>query len=303
MRLKPVVALLLHIFDVLSDIYVAVQYWRNGQFVWFWLTFVFIVYPLLLVNYISFLYHRNACTCIFGRLQFSMIPRYIYAIFSDSHDFIIAKLQYMETIGESAPQWCIQTYIMLRLWEFPWYTILLVLISLVSLACSITTLEREKAKNENQEFGFLNTVLFLMWQLSTLVSRLFAIVICGYTFAIYLCFWFLVHWFVMAVMGLCLTCCANWLLALVVVIPSCYHSSEAFFPIKNRRALMVIGYVLLLIENIIMLTLNQIVDNRYGYLGVLNPVSTSCIVGGSVLSIIFMFLHYKYYCPRQLEIP
>jgi hypothetical protein len=183
------------------------------------------------------------------------------------------------------------------------YTILSVLISLVSLAWSITTLEREKAKNENQEFGFLNTVLFLMWQLSTLVSRLFAIVMCGYTFAIYLYFWFLVHWFVMAVMGLCLTCCANWLIALVVVIPSCYHSSEAFVPIKNRRALMVIGYVLLLIENIIMLTLNQIVDNRYGYLGVLNPVSTSCIVGGSVLSIIFMFLHYKYYCPRQLEIP
>lgn len=169
---------------MLSDIYVAVQYWRNRQFVWFWLTFVFIVYPLLLVNYISFLYHRNACTCIFGLLQFSMIPRYIYAIFSDSHDFIIAKLQYMETIGESAPQWCIQTYIMLRLWEFPWYTVLSVLISLVSLAWSITTLEREKAKNENQEFGFLNTVLFLMWQLSTLVSRLFAIIICGYTFTI-----------------------------------------------------------------------------------------------------------------------
>jgi hypothetical protein len=157
---------------VLSDIYVAVQYWRNG-----------------------ILYHRNACTCIFGLLQFSMIPRYIYAIFSDSHDFIIAKLQYMETIGESARQWCIQTYIMLKLWEFPWYTVLSVLISLVSLAWSITTLEREKAKNENQEFGFLNTVLFLMWQLSTLVSRLFAIVICGYTFTIYLCFWFLVHWF------------------------------------------------------------------------------------------------------------
>lgn len=183
------------------------------------------------------------------------------------------------------------------------YTILSVLISLVSLAWSIATLEREKAKNENQEFGFLNTVLFLMWQLSTLVSRLFAIVICGYTFTIYICLWFLVHWFVMAVMAPCVSCCTNKLIVLVAVVPSCYHSSEAFFPIKNRRALMVIGYVLLLIENIIMLTLIQIYDKRYGHLGVLNPVSTSCVVGGSVLSLIFIFLHYKYYCPRQLEIP
>jgi hypothetical protein len=37
----------------------------------------------------------------------------------------LAWVRYAEALTESTPQWCLQIYIVLRQWDFPWLTVLL----------------------------------------------------------------------------------------------------------------------------------------------------------------------------------
>ena len=46
----------------------------------------------------------------------------------------LAWLRHIETVTESIPQWCLQVYIMLRQWYFPWYTLVSIVVSLLSSA-------------------------------------------------------------------------------------------------------------------------------------------------------------------------
>ena len=49
-RLSMIVGLILYLFDYGSDIYVAIQYWKNNEYWWFGITIGFIVVPSIIVN-------------------------------------------------------------------------------------------------------------------------------------------------------------------------------------------------------------------------------------------------------------
>ena len=120
----------LYLFDLGSDIYVTVQYWKNDEPWWFGLTIGFICVPSLIVNLTAIIQNMNIGKFLAAIFQLSIVVRYIEALiepdtnignFSRTHS--LAILRYTETITESALQWCLQVYIMLRQWYFhrtPW---------------------------------------------------------------------------------------------------------------------------------------------------------------------------------------
>jgi hypothetical protein len=217
-----VTGLVLFIFDLVTDIVVAAQYRIKGEYWWFGLTLFFIIVPLFIVNFMAAVQINSskklichllfACTCspIFVRYgqEFkrwkqtyrdklppcgdnnkecscphceqgrAAIRKYDYQA-----AYKLAWVRYVETLTESTPQWCLQIYIMLRQWDFPWLTVLSAVISLLSLGWSITALEKARVnKISHHNFTLPATVVFFTSQLFSLLSRLFAIAAFAYVF-------------------------------------------------------------------------------------------------------------------------
>ncbi|CAB4022125.1 XK-related 6 [Paramuricea clavata] len=294
-RLSLLVGLALYLFDYGSDIYVAVQYGENNEFWWFWMTIGFIGIPSIIVNITAIVQLVNYLTCIAAVLQLSIVGRYIEAFVSLEHKriYLLAMLRYLETIMESAPQWCLQVYIMLRQWYFPSYTVVSSVFSLLSLAWSITTLEKERATHEDRGFETCETIFFLMGQLFTLISRLSAIVLFAYVFRYYVIIFLAIHWLLLVVIIFQIqrrggeSFEKSLLLSLLAAFPSLFHVSKTVIPTKNPKAEMIVGYIFIVLENIIMVTLSLTIEMPgVSHMDVLMPIAVSFLVAGSILSII-----------------
>ncbi|XP_028403505.1 XK-related protein 6-like [Dendronephthya gigantea] len=159
-KIMYIVSFVLFAADLGTDIYVAVKHRENGDEGWFAWTLVFTVIPLV----ISFL-----APCYAKKL---------YEVRDIGDTLVIAR--YMEAMYESAPQWCLQVYIMLLKWEFPWYTILSTVFSLLGLTWSTIDLERKILEDEYDNWLFL--VVSFLHELSGFISRLVVIAVFAYAF-------------------------------------------------------------------------------------------------------------------------
>ncbi len=294
-----VVGMLLYIFDYGSDIYVAIQYWKNNDVWWFGMSTGFILVPSIIVNISRIVQVFNFWTCMVAVLQLSIVDRYIEAIMSpDTYALSLAKLRYLETITESAPQLCLQVYIMLRQWDFPAYTVVSSVLSLLSLAWSITTVEKERKIKEDGVYKLRAAVLFLIWQLFTLVSRLSAIVLFAYVFRYYVIIFLAAHWLLLFMAMLTIQrreydCGHSLYLSCLAAYPSLFHSSETVLPTASPKVEMIMWYILILLENIMMVTLSVTIETQdVADIDVLKPVALSGVIGGSVLSIVFIIWYY-----------
>ncbi len=306
-RLSLIVGLLLYLFDFGSDIYVASQYWKNNDGWWFGMTTGFILVPSIIVNITAIVQVINFWRFIMAVLQLSIVVRYIETIISPyppvitlpdrRRIFFLAKLRYLETITESAPQLCLQVYIMLRQWDFPTYTVVSSVLSLLSLAWSITTLEKERKIKEDGHYKLRAAFVFLIWQLSTLVSRLFAIVIFAYVFRYYVIIFLATHWLLLSMAILTierreynLYCPGSLIVSCLAPYPLLFHSSETVLLTANET---ITGYILIALENIIMVTLSVTIEMQdVPHIDVLKPVALSCVIGGTFLSIVFIIWYY-----------
>ena len=305
-RLDLFVGMLLYLFDYGSDIYVAVQHWKNDERWWFGLTVGFISVPSLIVNFTAIIQIMNTGMCLAAVLQLSIVIRYIEALvkpdkrtgtFSRTH--LLAMLRYLETITESAPQWCLQVYIMLRQWSFPTYTVVSSAFSLLSLAWSITALERERRKRNNEEFTLINALLFWIWQMSTLISRLSSIVLFAYVFRYYVIIPLAAHWLILVVTIFLIEICdggtsgKSLLLSLMAGCSSLVHSAENDLPTERPKPEMIVGYVFLILVSAIMLTLSLTIDMAdVAHMDTLMPTGIALVAGGSFLSIVFCMYYY-----------
>ena len=308
-RLDLFVGLALYLFDYGSDIYVAVQHWNNDERWWFGLTVGFICVPSLIVNLTAIFQYVNIWTCIAAILQLSIVARYIEVLVKPRASIrnvfrthSLAILRYVETITESSPQWCLQVYIMLRQWSFPSYTVVSSVFSMLSLAWSITTLEKEKKKRHSEELTLINAFLFWIWQMSTLISRLSAIVLFAYVFRYCVVIALVAHWLIL-VWSIYLIERYNGsssgksiLLSLMAGCSSLVHSAENDLPTKCPKPEMIVGYIFLVLVSIIMVTLSLITPD-VAHMDVLKPVAIASAAGGTFVSIVFCILYY--FCGRK----
>ena len=266
----------------------------------------FILVPSIIVNITVIVQVFNFWRSIMAVLQLSIVVRYIETIISPyppvtrrsapdrRRIYFLAKLRYLETITKSAPQLCLQLYIMLRQWDFPAYTVVSSVLSFVSLTWSIMTLEKERKIKEEGGYKLEVAVLFLIWQLFTLVSRLSAIVLFAYVFRYYVIIFLAAHWLLLFVAILTIQtrgydCGKSLIFSCVAAYPSLFHSSE----IASPKDEMITGYIFMMLENIIMVTLSLTIETQdVPDMDILIPVALSCVIGGSVLSIAFIIWHY-----------
>ena len=294
-RLLLTTGLLLYIFDYGSDIYVAYRYWENGDVWWFGMTVGFIAVPSILVNITAIIQVINYWTCLAAVLQLSIVFRYLEGIvwlaFSSES---LARLRYLETITESAPQWCLQSYIMLRQWEFPWYTLASVGGSLLSLAWSITCLEKARCDKKMKKFNLLLGFCFLTWQLLTLISRLSAIVMVGYVFTYYVFILLAGHWFLQTITVFIYNInsgAKRKALAPLVAYPTLFHSSITVLPTASPKNEMMMGFIFIVLENLIMVALSASIElPDVPNMETLRPIAIGCIAGGSIASFVFSMI-------------
>ena len=288
--------MLLYIADFGSDIYVAYQYWKNEDFWWFRITVGFIIGPSIIINITAIIKVINYFTCFAAVCQFSIVFRYVLAIRlpTDERVFSLEKIRYLETITESAPQWCLQSYIMLRQWKFPRYTVVSIALSLLSLAWGTTCLEKARRHDREEHFGVIVGVSFALWQLFTLITRLSVIVMLAYVFRGYVFIFLGVHWFVQSMILFILqivwkqkfldSLYLSWLAS----VPTMFHASEISLPTKDPLIEMIIGYTIILLENITVVTLALTIEVPDApNMNELKPIANMVIILGSIFSISF----------------
>ena len=190
----------------------------------------------------------NIWSCTTAIVQLSVVARYIEALVEPRTSvgdfrltYLLAILRYIETITESAPQWCLQVYIMFRQRSFPSYTVVSSVFSLLSLAWSIMTLEKERKEKNNLDFDRTDVFVFSLKQSLTLVPRLFSIVVFAYVFRSYVFLALAVHWLtLMSMLYLIETSDGedhgtSILLSFLVSFPCLFHCPKHDLAIKSQN--------------------------------------------------------------------
>ena len=166
--------LIVHFFDLASDVYVATELYEDNESSWFILTVTFICLPIFTITLAACLFfkgspfHSRLLYFLFRyksefmqwRCQFCKNkpckdkcetchlckPYFKQKPVTAENAFRFTALRHIETVTESAPQLCLQVYIMLRQWSFPVVVLVSSGFSLLALICSITALERARKK-------------------------------------------------------------------------------------------------------------------------------------------------------------
>ena len=299
--------LVLYLFDLGSDIYVAVQYWKNYEPWWFGMTIIFISVPSLFVNGAAIIQIRNIGTFLVAIFQLSIVVRHIEVLIEPdkksgafSRTYLLAILRYIETIAESAPQWCLQVYIMLRQQSYPSYTVISTILSLLSLAWSITALEMERRKNLELDFSFINISLFLLWQLLTLVSRLFAIVLFAYVFRYYVFISLAVHWSILvgSIFYIQISAGGNLreslLSSVLYASPSLFHFAKTVLPMRRPALEMSVRYISLILTTIIMVALSLATEMPdLPNMDVIQPIAITSVVVLPLSLCVYYCIHIR----------
>ena len=260
-----VMSFTLYVMDIISDIYVAFQYYKNGEVWWCGITLAFVFLPHIIINTcaayinVNFLWMSTRNSFLMWIFQISILASFkqeftrwkrehwksrkntrdesvdpdMHSTRYEQHSADVTLTMHhtflclAEAFSESAPQCCLQNYIMIRQWNFPWYTVLSTILSLISLAWRITSLEtsckncewaRSTCDQSSQRmsvshssvtqdcqgveaqqtyfFPKISLVVFLVAHLCLLVSRLTALVIFAYVFRYYVFIIVGVHWLI-----------------------------------------------------------------------------------------------------------
>ena len=321
--------------DVGSDIYVTIQYGLRGETYWFALTLSFIIVPLFIVSLtVTWKTSRAkdlelrecclmfSCISIFVRYakEFKRLKR-IYRNGSrdserseddgqdfddETHEynksaFEFATIRYTQTMTECTLQWCLQVYIMLHQWYFPWYTLLSVTFSLISLSWSITTLEKAQETNQRRKFTQQRTAVFFTVQLFSLLSRLLTIAVFAYVFknnvftalAVHLLFYIVLFWLDNGCPDSS-DLSVSFLLNTVWCFPLLFHAREIFIKEYNNPLLKFFVHGLLCVENIGFAVLAMtILKSEATHMDVLGPIVLACAITSSVLGTSFLIANKK----------
>ncbi|CAB4037421.1 XK-related 6-like [Paramuricea clavata] len=336
--------LVLFIFDLVTDIVVAAQYRLKGEYWWFGFTLVFIIVPLFIISFMA-AFQADFCQTLSCCLMFlcsSIFVRYVeeFKYWKQTHwdnppcgdnykecncpdcekyrvaitesnksAYKLAWVRYVETLTESTPQWCLQIYIMLRQWDFPWLTMLSTVISLLSLAWSITALEKARVnKNSHHNFTLAATVVFFTSQLFSLLSRLFAIAAFAYVFKAHVFTALAVHWLMMNVVLWLADGCnergcelaGTFLSYSMFTFLLMLHVPDSLTEGDYSDWFTKLWYSLISVENVLFAILAlTIPTSDVKHMSVLRPIVLSLVILGVVLGTIFLIVYNKHLKPTE----
>jgi hypothetical protein len=344
-----ITGLVLFIFDLVTDIVVAVLYGLKGEYWWFGLTLFFIIVPLFIVNVMAAFqaseretsggrrsYLCFVCSSIFVRYvqEFNNwkktyrdnppcgdnykkcncpnCEQYRVAITgSNKSAYKLAWVRYVETLTESTPQWCLQIYIMLRQWDFPWLTVFSAVICLLSLEWSITALEKARANKNSHNFTLPATVVFFTSQLFSLLSRLFAIAAFAYVFKahvftalavhllmVYVVFWLTDNW--RDECG-CEVDVLQRIVGIFLNFPFLLHvPNKLTKEVSNPRTVHFVLYSLISVENVLLAILAVTIPTPDAkHTSVLRPIVLSLVIISVLLGTIFLIVYNKHLKPTE----
>jgi hypothetical protein len=338
----------LFLVDLSLDIKVAAEYKDKFGHVWFRWALFFILVRLFLVSFMAAVEATDncnavSCCCIFS--YFSIILRFAQEVMQwkrtywdrppcgggnyeecpcerctrhrgEMHDFKkstyeFAWIRYVEAITGSAPQWCLQVYMIFRQRSLPRYILPSVVFSVLSLAWSITNLEKRRVVKEGHNFKLPATVVFFTFQLFTLLPRLFAIVIFAYVFETFVFVLLLLHWLAITLVILRTesvrqfrdTFCAAgyrghvkaFLLSFLICFPFLFHPSRAILILTGTysRAFYNKVYGALSVQNFICTLLAIfVIRPNVEHLSVGGPIAVSIVTLGVVIGAVLSVEHY-----------
>ena len=232
------------------------------------------------------------------------------------YDSNLAATRFVEAFAESAPQWCLQFYIMLRQWSFPWITITSTVFSLLSLAWSITSCYKaDKIYNDpTMTFPKRSLIVFSLWQLGILISRLSAIVIFAYVFRSYVFIVIGIHWTAVIVMIMINEYHHNddhdYRIAVKVFFvsyPLLFHLStltiELMFENFSKKIILnVIYYSIFFCENVIMVSFSVWYEpTSTPHIELLAKVVLPLVFVGFAIGLLFCGFYYKFFHPSKME--
>ncbi|CAB4037324.1 adhesion G- coupled receptor G7 [Paramuricea clavata] len=337
-----ITGLVLFIFDLVTDIVVAAQYRVKGDYWWFGLTLFFIIVPLFIVSLMAWV-NSDDWFCVNCCLLFvcsSMFVRYVEELKywkqaywdnppcgdnykkcncpdckhyraaitkSNKSAYNLALVRYVETLTESTPQCCLQIYIMLRQWDFPWLTVLSTVISLLSLAWSITAVEKARANKNNHNFTLPATVVLFVSQLFSLSSRLFAIAAFAYVFKAHVftalaVHWLIVHFAIWLIGEDCDVCkcdaVGNFFVYITLSFPFLVNVSDVVLRENSSLSTM---HFLLSVENVLLAILAVTIPATpdVKHMSVLRPIVLSSVIISVVLGTIFHIVYNKLLKPTE----
>ena len=233
------------------------------------------------------------------------------------YDSYLAITRYIEAFVESAPQWCLQFYIMLRQWSFPWITVTSTVFSFLSLAWSITAqqkTEKDDGKNPATTFPKKSIITFTLWQFGILISRLSAIVIFAYAFRSYVFVVIIIHWTAVIVVMLINEYSRddrNWRSAfgiLFVSYPMVFHvsswTSDTMFDSFGEKTSKRANYIycaIFFLENVIMVSLSGWYEpTSTPHMEFLAKIVSPLVIGGFVIGLLFCGC-YNFVRPSKMK--
>ena len=350
MLLTLIIGLVLYVFDFVSDCYVCLQHAINRDIWWFLLTFSFIAIPSILVNLrainnlkrheidkkiVQFAIFTNSGMLVryvqelrqWKKINFdstpcgtpnqscscSQCPEWYRSQKKKSAErgYSMEKLRYIETITESAPQWCLQTYIMLRFWYFPWYTVLSVIFSILSLTWSVTALEKARSMKENRNFRKMTATTLFIGQLAFLISRLSSIVLFAYVFRYYVVVFLAANWLFLAVVVSTVgkrnfyshpdNPCMIFFTVFFLCYPLVFHYSEtciSYFDVTIRKRVATIVCFSLVLGNIVMITLSvTCASTNVLYMDLLKHICVPFVATGLLVAGVLFIVYYTCFFP------
>ena len=227
-----------------------------------------------------------------------------------NYDNDLALIRYIEAFVESAPQWCLQFYIMLRQWSFPWITITSTVFSLLSLVWSITSCYKADKIESNPTMTFpkRSLIVFSLGQLGILNSRLSAIVIFAYVFRSYVFIVIGIHWTAVIVVILIDVYhddnhdrCILALKVFVISYPLLFHLSiltrELMFENFSKKTILdVIYYSIFFLENVIMVSFSVWYEpTSTPHIELLAKIVLPLVFVGFSIGLPFCVLYYKFF--------
>ncbi len=347
-----IIGFVLFVADIVTDVILAVEYERKGDTTSLSLTLIFIIVPHISISIMVAIDKKGGdceslCVCLLSLFSSLLIPygkefknwkrryrdtapcescqgndkesncrgcdEYDEAVReSNESAYKLAWYRYAEAMLESAPQWCLQVSIMLFQWDFPSVTVTSAVFSFLSLAYSITKLEKTRVRKEGDDFKIWpHFILYFTCQMCTLLSRLSTIVICVYS-----SYWipFLIlyaHWMFVNVVyalhnciGPCCVITAFVPYLNILTFPFLIHPTKALYLRLNMGPdgfWYGCFHLLMSAENILMTVLAlKLPESSIAHMNVMKIFALTFVIAGLVLgSILRVIYHYWYEKPHE----